>query len=126
MELKVRYAETDAMKFVYYGNYFTYFEVARITALEALGYPYHEMEANNVMIPVLSACADYKKPAHFGNTLQVHTRWYREGRAKIKFTYEVKRGDTLIATGVTRHAFMNSQGRPIRPPADIYKHFPAE
>ena len=28
--LRVRYAETDPMKYVYYGNYATYFEVARV------------------------------------------------------------------------------------------------
>jgi acyl-CoA thioester hydrolase len=123
-EIAVRYAETDAMGFVYYGNYFTFFEVARISALAKIGYPYHIMEKNNILIPVLSAHADYKKPAKFGDVLEVRTKRFRLGQAKIHFTYEVYRGTDLIATGETTHAFMNSDGKPIRPPKDIFDLFP--
>ena len=37
IQIRVRYAETDQMGYVYYGNYATYFEVARVEALKALG-----------------------------------------------------------------------------------------
>ena len=32
-KIRVRYAETDQMGFCYYGNYASYFEVARVEAL---------------------------------------------------------------------------------------------
>jgi len=35
--VRVRYAETDAMGVVYYANYLTYFEVARVEYLRAAG-----------------------------------------------------------------------------------------
>jgi acyl-CoA thioester hydrolase len=123
-EIKVRYAETDAMGFVYYANYFTYFEVCRIEALGALGHPYHDMEKKNVFIPVISAKADYLKPARFGDVLKIRTLWHRLGQARIQFSYEVFVQDYLIATGETRHPFMNSDGKPIRPPKDIIHLFP--
>jgi len=36
INIRVRYAETDKMGFVYYGNYATYLEVARVEALRSL------------------------------------------------------------------------------------------
>ena len=50
--LRVRYAETDRMGYVYYGVYAQYFEVARVEALRALGISYREMEDGGVMLPV--------------------------------------------------------------------------
>jgi acyl-CoA thioester hydrolase len=35
-KIRVRYAETDKMGYVYYGNYAIYFEVARVEALRSL------------------------------------------------------------------------------------------
>ena len=37
-----------------YGNYATYFEVARVETLRSLGINYKEMEDKGVMLPVLS------------------------------------------------------------------------
>ncbi len=125
-ELSVRYAETDAMGFVYYGNYLTYFECARISALAELGHPYHIMEQNNIFIPVLSAHVDYKRPAHFGDTLQIHMQRCRLGHTRIKFNYSVFRNKDLLATGYSTHAFMDSNGKPIRPPKEIFELFPEE
>ena len=42
-EIKVRYAETDAMGIVYHANYLVYFEVARTDYLEKLGFPYERI-----------------------------------------------------------------------------------
>ena len=39
-KVRVRYAETDKMGFCYYGNYATYFEIARVEALRNLGVSY--------------------------------------------------------------------------------------
>ena len=49
-KIRVRYAETDKMGYVYYGNYATYFEVARVEALRSLGINYKEMEDKGVML----------------------------------------------------------------------------
>jgi len=52
-QIRVRYAETDQMGFVYYGNYAMYFEVARVEALRAVGFSYREMEDSGILMPVL-------------------------------------------------------------------------
>jgi acyl-CoA thioester hydrolase len=124
VKIQVRYSETDAMKFVYYANYLVYFEVARTTALADLGYPYWEMEKQNILIPVLAAHCQYLKPGRYGDLLTLRTLRWRLGKARIRFEYRILRGEDLIATGHTEHAFMDTNGRPIRPPAEIIALFP--
>ncbi len=62
--LRVRYGETDPMKYVYYGNYAEYLEVARVGAfLEALGISYDEIEKRGIWLPVSEYKIKYLKPA---------------------------------------------------------------
>lgn len=125
VRVQVRYSETDAMKFVYYANYLVYFEVARTSALADLGHPYCEMEKRQVLIPVLSAHCDYLRAARYGDQLTVRTRRWRKSSARIRFDYRVLRGEELLASGFTEHAFMHPEGRAIRPPREIMDLFPA-
>jgi acyl-CoA thioester hydrolase len=122
--IQVRYSETDAMKFVYYANFLVYFEVARTSALSELGHPYWEMEKRQVLIPVLEAHCEYSKAARYGDMLTVKVLRWRKGGARIRFDYRVMRGEELLATGHTEHAFMNPGGRAIRPPKEIIDLFP--
>jgi acyl-CoA thioester hydrolase len=124
IKIQVRYSETDAMKFVYYANYLVYFEVARTSALAELGHPYWEMEKRNVLIPVLVSHCEYLKPGRYGDLLTIRTLRWRLGMARIRFEYQVLRGEELLATGHTEHAFMHPEGRAIRPPREIVDLFP--
>ncbi len=124
MTLVVRYAETDAMRMVYYANYLVYFEVARTTALAELGHPYAEMEAKGLYIPVLEAQCQYQKPARYGDTLRLETRRWRQGSARIRFDYQIFRENDLLTTGRTLHAFMREDGKAVRPPQDLIALFP--
>ena len=49
---RVRYADTDQMGYVYYGNYARLYEIGRVEALRDLGFSYKETEESGVMIPV--------------------------------------------------------------------------
>ncbi|MEM4649389.1 MAG: hotdog domain-containing protein, partial [Candidatus Bathyarchaeia archaeon] len=52
-KVRVRYAETDQMGYVYYGNYAIYLEVARTEWVRQLGISYKEMEEDwGIMLPV--------------------------------------------------------------------------
>jgi len=124
LELQVRYAETDAMRMVYYANYLIYFEVARTTALSELGHSYAAMEAGGCMIPVLEAHCHYHGPAHYGDTLRILTERWRWGRARIRFDYRIWKEDRLLTSGHTLHAFMSPSGRAIKPPPGLLTYFP--
>ena len=123
VEIKIRYTETDAMGFVHHSHYYNYFEVARVQAFEDLGHPYQDMEAKDIMIPVISSSAQYKHPIFFGDTVIIKTTRSKISPMKIQFNYEVFRNDLLMATGETHHVFMHRKGQPLRPPAEIIKYF---
>jgi acyl-CoA thioester hydrolase len=69
----VRYAETDQMNVVYYGNYAQYFEVARAESIRNLGLTYKEMEAAGVMMPVVEMQTKFLRPAHYDDLLTIKT-----------------------------------------------------
>jgi acyl-CoA thioester hydrolase len=71
--IRVRYAETDQMNVVYYGNYAQYFEVARAESIRNLGFTYKEMEAAGVMMPVVEMQTKYLRPAHYDDLLTIKT-----------------------------------------------------
>ena len=58
-QIRVRYADTDQMKFVYYGKFFEYFEQGRSDLLRAIGLPYPEIEKLGIFLPVIEAFAKY-------------------------------------------------------------------
>ena len=114
--IRVRYVETDAMGFAHHANYLAWFELARIEFMDALNMPYKDMEKEGYLLPVLAANLRYKKPAYFDDQLTIICRSKEKPRIRLKMEYEVLRGETLLATGSSEHAFMNPEGQPIRPP----------
>src|SRR5215471_16826613 len=73
-QLRVRYAETDQMNVVYYGNYAQYFEVGRVESIRQLGYTYKDMEASGVIMPVVEMYVRYLRPATYDDLLTVKTK----------------------------------------------------
>ena len=117
--IRVRYAETDRMDVVYHSNYFIWFETARIGMLDEIGIPYREIESRGLHLPVLTASAEYKSPAYFDDRLEIHLYMREKPRARLHINYEVQRNNTLLATGITSHGFMNTAGKGLRPPEDF-------
>jgi acyl-CoA thioester hydrolase len=89
-QIRVRYAETDQMNVVYYGNYAQYFEVGRVECIRQLGYTYKDMEAGGVIMPVVEMQVQYLRPATYDDLLTVKTQ-IREMPVsyKIEFYHEV-------------------------------------
>lgn len=103
--IRVRYAETDTMGVVYYGNYLTYFEVGRVEFLRQHGWAMSEVD-RKVRMPVVEATIRYVKPARLDDLLRVRTWIGDRKRVSFLFRYEIHRVETeeLLATGETRHA----------------------
>ena len=70
-KIRVRYAETDQMGYVYYGNYAAYYEVARTEMLRQTGFSYKELEELGVMMPVLEMNIKYIQPAKYDELLTI-------------------------------------------------------
>jgi len=120
--IRVRYAETDQMRFVYYANHFVYYEVARTEWMDSRGMPYHVMESTGFATPVLEAHCQYRSPARYGDELLLRATPSLIDRLRIRFDYETYRGSAegdLLAVGWTLHVCMDREGRPRRPSAEL-------
>ena len=120
-EIKVRYGETDQMGVVYHGNYAQYLEIGRLEWLEAIGIYYKEMEANEVMLPVVSMTLKFTKSAIYGDILTVSTTLLKRPTASIEFAYEIHNSSReLLTTAYTKLAFVNMKSNfPMRCPQYI-------
>ncbi|MFB9864074.1 acyl-CoA thioesterase [Rufibacter immobilis] len=123
VQIRVRYAETDQMGYVYYGNYGAYYEVARTETFRQLGINYKEMEAEGVMMPVLELRCKYIRPARYDDLLTVKLLLKEKPKgARIKFEYEVyNQAQELLNIGETIMVFVDMKsGRPTAIPAYIH------
>ena len=103
-QIRVRYKDTDTMSVVYYGNYLTYFEVARVEYLRQRDLPMSEVD-KRIHMPVVEAFVKYVKPAKLDDLLEVSSRVSERKRASFTFSYEIRNeAKQLVATGFTRHA----------------------
>ncbi|MFI5220657.1 MAG: acyl-CoA thioesterase, partial [Bacteroidia bacterium] len=96
IQTRVRYAETDRMGYVYYGNYATYFEVARVEALRTMGMTYKEMEDEGIILPVLEYSIKFLKPAFYDDLLTIKTVIKEMPAARIRFDYETYNQDGIL------------------------------
>jgi acyl-CoA thioester hydrolase len=118
-QVTVRYAETDMMGIVYHANYLPWFEIGRTNLLKELGLPYRQLEADGYRLPVLEISAKYSRPALYDDALTIVTYLREKPLLRIRLDYEVFRGAELLATGESVHAFVDLQGRPVRPPSGV-------
>jgi len=115
---RVIYGDTDNMGIAYYANYLRMFEIGRTEMLREWGLPYSEVESRGILLPVSEVHCKYMTPAKYDEVLIIHSSLDMEMKAGLKIDYRITSEDeqTVHVTGYTRHAFMNREGRVIRPP----------
>ncbi len=116
--LRTRYAETDQMGYVYYGNYASYYEVARTEMLRSTGISYKELEEMGVMLPVTDLTCKYMQPARYDDLITIKTYIRERPNVRIKFEYEVfNENGVLLNTGSTQLVFVDmKKKRPCKAP----------
>ena len=121
-EIRVRYADTDQMHFVYNGKYLEYFEVGRTELLREIGLPYEAIEKEGFLLPVLEAYVKYKLPAYYDDVLVVKSFLKKNPDLKVHIDYEILRKNStdLIAEGFTIHAFINKRNKKVTRPPDFF------
>ncbi len=103
--IRVRYGETDPMKYVYYGNYAEYFEVARVELFRSLGISYDEIEKRGIFLPVSEYKIKYIRPGLYDQLLEIHTYIKKTPGVKIEFEYEIYNEDKVKITEATTTLF---------------------
>jgi acyl-CoA thioester hydrolase len=119
--LRVCYADTDQMGYVYYGNYGRFYEIARMEALRSLGFSYKELEAAGTMMPVYENKSRYIQPARYDDLLTIRVMLRSKPAVRIVFEYEVyNEQQTLLNKGETTLVFVNiKSGRPCGAPIEL-------
>lgn len=113
-ELRVRYQETDRMGVVYHANYLNWFEIGRTELIRELGLPYRTLEEQGLLLPVTEAAVSFRAPARYDDLVVVHTRIEELSGLRVSFASEVRRGEELLASGGTKHVWLNKDWKPVR------------
>lgn len=119
LPIRVRYPEADPMGYLHHSVYLQYFEMGRIELLRSVGHSYAELEAAGVFFVVTKAEVKYRAPARFDDELQLAVNLVREGPVRLDHTYELKKGNTLLAEATTTIACVGRDGQPRAMPDEM-------
>lgn len=110
-EIRVRYAETDAMGIVHHSHFVVWMELGRSDLLRSLGQSYAQWEAQGVRLPVNGISLTYRAPARYDELVQVRTVVTEASRRHVAFGYRIERDGLLLAEGASRHLVAGPDGR---------------
>ena len=110
-EIRVRYAETDAMGIAHHSHFIVWMELGRSDFLRNLGKSYAEWEVQGVRLPVNGVGLTYRSPARYDELVQVRTFLKSLSRRHLSFAYRIERDGLLLAEGESRHLVAGSDGR---------------
>jgi acyl-CoA thioester hydrolase len=119
--LRVRYADTDAMGWVYYANYLVYFEVGRTELIRHVWRAYSDIEAEGLRLPVVETGCRYISGARYDDQLDIESSVSCPSSYRIRFDYRIRNGETnvLLAEGFTVHCFLTSEGKLKKIPEEL-------
>lgn len=112
---KVNYYETDKMGVTHHSNYIRWMEEARIEFLDKIGYSYFKLEEDGIMSPVIGIECDYKATTTFNDEIEidVKVKEFKGVRLVIEYVMKNAKTDEIVFTGVSKHCFVNMDGKPI-------------
>ena len=120
--VRTYWEDTDAGGIVYYANYLKFMERARTEWLRSIGIDQVRMkEEHGLIFVVVDVEAHYRKPARYGDQLQVTCKVRETTRASITLDQEVYREDVggeLLLDGRVRAACLDAlkyRPRPLPP-----------
>jgi len=98
--VRVRYAETDKMGYLYHGNYAQLYEMGRVEMIRSLGLSYKELEDEiGVGMPVMYLETRYVRPAFYDDLLTIKTRVKKMPDEFLKFFVEIFNENGKLVSG---------------------------
>ncbi len=106
-ELEVPFHDVDAMKIVWHGNYYKYFEIARTALYRAIDYDVHLMLQSGYGWPVVESGCRYLNPLTYGMKIKsVATLLEYEHRVKIGYEiYDLATNKKMCKASTTQVAY---------------------
>ena len=126
-EQKVFYSDTDAYGVVWHGSYLSWLEMGRVDWCEMQGYNLIELEAQDIVLPVVNLNVKYKSSAKLNDILIIETWIEKFNSLSVTFKQVIKSketGKTFIEAEVEVVAISNDGKLYRRMPeilADIFK-----
>lgn len=114
-EHHTKYHETDQQGIIHHSNYIKWMEDARMNLMEQVGLGYKQMEAMEIMSPVLSLSIDYRSAVKFDDTVVVDMKLVSYDGYNMEIAYRIydKATGKDRAVAKSRHCFVNKSGIPI-------------
>lgn len=115
---RVRYADTDQMGVVYYGNYPRFYEIGRSEMIREMGYSYRELEESGVFMPVASVNAKYRRPIYYDEEITIETALKKMPQARMVFYHTIynEKNEVVHTAEVTLVFLSKETNRPVRVP----------
>ena len=120
VEIRVRYAETDAFGYLHHAQYLVYFELGRTELLRANGIRYRDMEERGLFYVVARFDCRFRAPAGYDDLLTLTTRTAKLTRVRVDHSYELKRDGQLLAEANSTLVLVDRDGKPTTLPDDLY------
>lgn len=110
--IRVRFNEVDSWGVVWYGNYFSYLDVARCEVLEKFDLLPDTLAKMGYTAPVYNITSTFKSPARFNDSLLIRISLRPQKAAKLVFVFQILHASTkkLIMHGETTQVLLNSEG----------------
>ncbi len=118
-QIRVRYAETDAMGIVHHAVYPVWMELGRSDLLRQMGQSYADWEKRGVMMSVAELHVRYRSPARYDELVEMHSVVKEAGRRRVVFAYVVLRDGIRLAEGESVHVVTGPDGRARVMPDDL-------
>jgi acyl-CoA thioester hydrolase len=120
VELRVRYAECDAMGYLHHAKYWEYFEHARTELLRLNGFRYRDLEAQGVFFVVYKATCTYVAPIRYDDVVVVTAQVDRVTRTRVDHSYVIERLGERMCEAVSTLACVGRDGRPRLMPDSLW------
>ena len=123
-KVKVYYEDTDSGGVVYYANYLRFLERARTEALFSIGYSNKKIKDNFKSLIIVKACnIEYKKSSHLEDELTIRSFVKSITKTSFFMNQIITKGDDVIVEAQTHLVFVNTEGKPVKIPDEIYSKF---
>jgi len=120
--LEVRFRDCDPLGHVNNAVYLTYLEQARFNHWRSLwGFGTPQLPPGMPGIILARVECDYKRPATYGETLEIRLTVGEIGRSSFRYEYEIVDGEgrTVLAAKTVQVMYDYTAGKPVPIPDDI-------
>jgi acyl-CoA thioester hydrolase len=121
IKYRVIYGDTDNMGYAYNANYLRWFEMGRGEMFRNLGLTYKTIEEKGYFMPLSEVQCKFLFPAKYDDILVIETTLDATFKGGMRFTYRVldEEEKTVLASGISKHAFVNKDRKIVRPPGFV-------